>query len=78
MTLHRHNGLFLYKLYFLLPYINPTAKLTPHRKLCAFLDKKQKLFIYYFYALFKPNKTCNLLGLLFILTCLVPFYFLCY
>ncbi len=28
----------LYKLYVLLPYTNPTPKLSPHKRLCAFLD----------------------------------------
>ncbi len=28
----------LNKLYVLLPYTNPTPKLSPHRRLCAFLD----------------------------------------
>ncbi len=32
----------LYKLYVLLPYTYPTPKLSPHRRLCAFLLSLQK------------------------------------
>ncbi len=47
---HTHNGLWglsigvthSYKQYVLLPYTYPTPKLSPHRKLCAFLLPPQK------------------------------------
>ncbi len=34
----------LYKLYFLLPFTNPTPKPTPYRKLCIFTFSKKKKF----------------------------------
>ncbi len=35
---HRRNGFLLYRPYILSPYTNPTPKLSPHRRLFAFLD----------------------------------------
>ncbi len=42
----------LYKLYMLLPYTYPRPKLSPHRRLCAFLEKKKKTPFSMFF--FKP------------------------
>ncbi len=42
----------LYKLYVLLPFTNPTAKLSPHRRLCAFLPPPQNS-LYMIYKRFK-------------------------
>ncbi len=41
----------LYKLYVLLPYTNPTPKLSPHRRLCAFLDFQKKHHLVCFLSL---------------------------
>ncbi len=59
----------LYKLYVLLPYTYPTPKLSPHRRLCAFLDFQKKHHLVCFFKPFelrghrqcphKPPSNCN-------------------
>ncbi len=59
----------LYKLYVLLPYTYPTPKLSPHRRLCAFLDFQKKHHLVCFFKPFglrghkqcphKPPSWCN-------------------
>ncbi len=51
----------LYKLYVLLPYTYPTPKLSPHRKLCAFILSQKKTNSVWFISLLNYGDTENVL-----------------